>query len=146
MFDKLDTKLFQIHLNGPGMSGRGVRFKQLLPSQQRASNAVALSKVPKDGTAYDYVHARLFEGAKSFLLEVTKGFDLKTLTPGPHDPPVEWIKLSARDLEPAGICDLNSGEIFTALDVECLQALYRTYHEPSQELVSTILGEQKSLA
>ncbi len=144
MFDKLDAQIFQIHLNGPGMSGRGVRFRMLKPKQKRASDAVAATKVDKDASIQEFVAMRLLEGVRSFITEITLKANLPTLFPESGE--VEWKKVSYVDLAHGGDCDIDSGELFTALDVEFLEGLYRMYHEPSQEQVKTILGEQKTLA
>jgi hypothetical protein len=147
MLEKLDAKQFQIHLNGPGMSGRCVRFKLLSPSEKRASDTIASGLVPNNASPMEFFERRLFEGIKTFLVAVTEQHSLPSMYPKAGEPAPSWRDVNYADLStPGGDWNIESGNVFTPADIETLEGLYRTYHEPSQESLKSIMGEAKPVA
>lgn len=143
MLQKLDTKSFQVHLNGVGMSGRGVRFRLLSPEEKRKSDAVAADKVGPSASGVDYFNARVYEGMKSALMAVTEKHSLTD----PFAEDVKWLDVDYTALSTHG-SDLNleSGGVFMPADIEILTGLYRLYHEPSSVALAQIMGEAKAVA
>lgn len=143
MLQKLDTKSFQVHLNGVGMSGRGVRFKLLSPDEKRKSDAFAADKVGPTASGPEYFIARVHEGMKSSLIAVTERHSLKD----PFAEDVKWIAIDYTALStPGGDLNLESGGVFMPADIEILTGLYRLYHEPSSVTLAQIMGEAKAVA
>lgn len=143
MLQKLDTKIFQVHLNGVSMSGRGVRFKLLSPKEKRASDSLAAEKVGPSASGVDFFNMRLYEGMKSSLLAVTERAHLED----PFAPDVKWQDVDYSMLStPGHDWEIESGNVFTPSDIETLCALYRLHHEPSQIAVAQIMGEAKAVA
>jgi hypothetical protein len=143
MLQKLDSKIFQVHLNGAGMSGRGVRFRLLSPEEKRKSDGFAADKVGPQASGVDYFNMRLHEGMKSALTAVTEKYGLSD----PFADDVKWQDVNYTMLStPGGDWNLESGDVFTPADIEILTGLYRLHHEPSQLALAQIMGEAKAVA
>lgn len=129
------------------MSGRGVRFKFLSPKEKRTSDAFAMRNLATDATTAEYFDARLYEGAKSFLVEVTEQHGLPTLFPAEGGIVPSWRRVNYTELSsPESELNFDTGGLFTPADVEALQGLYRMYHEPSAATVQKLMGEAKPVA
>lgn len=127
--------MIQVHLSGKRCSGRGVRFRELSASEveENAENAakVALDPTAKinANAAMDLKKAEWRMGSKRMVVAVTKKEGLKDLSGA------EWMPLTQAEL------DADWAKYFNAKDSAMLQALYREYHEISDEEIEAVVGK-----
>ncbi len=159
-------KTFQIVLSLPLCSGRGVRFRQLSPSDRDTVAGRAARQIDEDATKIDFRLAELREGVKAMLVAVTKNPVIATApataidTEGPRDPhggagakararpaaepdPLAnenlWEPLNVERLSMPG--PLSYDALFTPKDDDLLCKLYERYHEVTPKEVDAIVGK-----
>ena len=119
----------QYHLKGPRHSGRAVRLKELSSSDVNENLTQAAKLVSKDASVLELRKAEYRLGIQRFVVEISDA------CADPLDPTVKWKKV-----DPASFTE-GLDSFFTAKDVQILEALYREYHEVSQQSLDDIMGK-----
>jgi len=129
------------------MSGRGVAFELLSPEAKRKSDELAVQRLPKDATGYQFFSSKLREGVRSFLREVTDELELKSVFETSDGKSPTWHTLTYSELTtPTNDYNLEDGGLFTPADIETLEALYKMHHEPNQDDVEKLFKGASPLA
>lgn len=120
----------QVHLNGRGCSGRGVRFRILSPLEDDQLELDAAKELPQGGSLLELRIIRYREAIKRMLVAYTEpGLTSEQLATA------KWIKPDPSVLE------TDWGKIFGPRDDKFLVELYRHYHEVSKDEVEQIVGK-----
>jgi hypothetical protein len=161
-------KTYQIVLSVPLCSGRGVRFKQLAPTERDKVASRAAKDIDETATTLDFRLTELREGVKAMLVAVTREPVIATAPSpandprGPRDPrgagvararptpaPAEDADPLANDAlwEPVDVGKLTMpgpfsyDALFTPKDDDLLCKVYQRYHEVKPDEVEAIVGK-----
>ena len=158
-------KTYQVVLSLPLCSGRGVRFRQLAPSDRDAVAGRAAREIDENATKIDFRLAELREGVKAMLTAVTKNPVLAMAPANDNEPPRDphgGAGAKARPRPPAELADPLANEalweplnleklsmpgpfsydaLFTPKDDDLLAKLYERYHEVTPKEVDAIMGK-----
>lgn len=119
---------FQYHLKGKGHSGRAVRV-EALPSHEVEANLTGAAKLAgPDGTGLEIKKIEWRNGTKIFIKSYTDPCE------NPLAEGVKWKKPAPGQFDEMHV-------YFTAKDCQVLEALYREYHEVTQEELESITGK-----
>ena len=130
----MNDQILQAHLNLKHMSRRGVRLRLLTYAEtQKCENSAA--SLVGDGTFAEFRNAVFHEGVLRMISAVTEPVD--EITEKTKWTPVTFQQLS----DPMG--DLSANKLFGARDLNLLEALYRDYHEVTQDEVDIVVGKGK---
>lgn len=119
----------QYHLIGPRHSNRAVRVKELTSADASENLTQAAKLVSKDASVLELRKAEYRLGIQRFVVEISEP------CADPLDPKVKWKKV-----DPASFTE-GLDAFFTAKDVQVLEALYREYHEVTQQALEDIMGK-----
>jgi|GEM_PF-3714861 len=125
-----EETIYQIKLEGFGMSGRGVRLRQLDLALVHQVEEDAAKLVGKDGTAYGFNQAVLAEGVARMVAEVSD-----PTGDVPEGGSVEWHPVTLQQMK------ASAGTWFTARDFAVLEQMYSRLHQVSQSEIDTLLGK-----
>lgn len=138
-----DETVYQIHLCEFGMSGRGVRVRQLEPDVVKKVESDAGKLVGMDGTLFDLNQTSVHEGMCRMVAEVTEEpvrgtrptEDGKKVPRTLADEDVVWRPVTLQEMK-AGL-----RKLFTSKDVAALEHLYQRLHTVSQFEVELLMGK-----
>lgn len=146
-----EETIYQLHLSGFGMSGRGVRLRQLEPALVHQVEEDAAKLMGPGATAYAFNQAVLAEGVSRMVAEITEPVmgvrevvgdeaepGAKPAAPvprTPNDPDVEWRPVTLQQMK------ASAASWFTARDVAVLEQMYARLHQVSQLEIDAIMGK-----
>jgi hypothetical protein len=145
MSEKQSEEYEELHLNQYGMSGRGVRVRQLPIQDVREIEKSAAESVGPDGNPVEYGSRVAFEG----LCRMIRGVTIEPVVGMRHHPEdkdkqvprtlrdedVEWEPMTLQKVK------AQLEDIFTAKDVDFLEAHYHRLHSANQQETLAILGK-----
>ncbi|HEU4728385.1 MAG TPA: hypothetical protein VFT22_10860 [Kofleriaceae bacterium] len=67
-----EPQIYQLHLFGPGMSGRGVRFRELTSTELDQAARDAARAISEEATFMELQQLETHEGIKRFIVAVTR--------------------------------------------------------------------------
>ena len=76
----MERVIHQVHLNLPGMSGRGVRIQVLTPSEKRQADFDAAERAGAEASVVKVHDFRMYEGMVRMICEVTEKPSLESVT------------------------------------------------------------------
>lgn len=120
----------QIHLNAPNCSGRGVRIRILTPTEVDATSIDAAKQLPEGGSLLELRVLEYRERLKRMIVSYTE----PNLTPE-QIVSATWIKADPEVLE------LDWNKLFGPRDDKFLVAIYRRFHEVSDDELEQIVGK-----
>lgn len=125
-----EETIYQIKLDGFGMSSRGVRLRQLAPEGVHEVEEQAAKLIGPGATAYAFNQAVLSEGVARMVVEVSS--PIRELPEGAE---IDWQPVTLQQMK------ASAGSWFTARDVAVLEQMYSRLHQVSQSEIDTILGK-----
>ena len=151
---QLQTK--QIHLCLPGMSGRGVRFRQLTATQAREAKYMAVRGLADNASGYEAASRQWVAMVKRMLVSVTDQEGIEpSRDPDPEsgDPGcaglmaegVTWHELTLEQLETVK-GEWSYDALFTTRDDDMLQSICREENGLSEKDVKDIMGKALPVA
>ena len=129
----------EIVLNAKFCSGRGVRFKVLDPYEHDAITLDAAKVVGMEGTMIELRKLEWKMGVKRMIVAVTKDGGYKD-TDDLISKEAAWRKMTVKDL------DEEYNKLFTAKDDQFLCAMFRQYHEVSEDELQAISGKARTVS
>lgn len=123
----------QLHLKGRGFSGRGVRVRDLVPSEVEENLTSAAKLLSKDASIIELKKTEWRNGVKRMLTEITDPCE---------DPMAEGVKW--KKFTPAMADCLD--DFFRPKDVQLLEHLYRDANEVVASEVDDIVGKAVPLS
>ena len=132
----MQSDAFQILLNKPNCSGRGVCLKAIGPDGRQAASVDAGKLAGPEATSVEYGALLNRELLKRSIVAVTKTDGLKTRDEVLQLPPEDWSSPSIGELETGAI-----DELFTAKDFTILNAILQQLYDASKSEVDDIMGE-----
>lgn len=123
------------HLKGLHFSGRAVRFVPLGPDERDEVLVQAAKAVGMDGTIMDLKRQEWKLG----VLHMVKQVSAETVE-DPNAADVKWKTYTPQTLE-----DVYT-KIFTSKDHSMLMALFKMYHEVSDQEVNAIVGKVQTVS
>ena len=131
---------YLFHLSGYASSGRGVKVRQLNPTEVDAAGVEAARSVGKDCLNVEYNQAKAKELVERMLVAVTKATGLKSMDEVKALPASEWVPLTQAKLnDPEGEYRFN--KIFTARDDGLLCGITSRLHIARVDEVEAIMGK-----
>jgi hypothetical protein len=125
-----EETIYQIKLEGFGMSGRGVRLRQLAPEVVHEVEEQAAKLIGPGATAYAFNQAVLSEGVARMVVEVSE-----PARGVPEGESPEWQPVTLQQMK------ASASSWFGARDVAVLEQMYSRLHQVSQSEIDTILGK-----
>jgi hypothetical protein len=126
-----------VHLKGFRCSGRAVRFVPLDPTELETVQLLATKEIDATSSVIDLKRHEWKLGVHQMIKQVSLTAD-PTMDPNGHD--LKWKKVT-----PA-VLDSEYKELFTAKDHQLLVALYRQYHDVTDEEIRAISGKVQTVS
>jgi hypothetical protein len=120
--------MHQVFLDGKNCSGRGVRFRDLDPTEVEQITIDAGKGLTTDASMLELRKTEWRLGSRRMITAVTEGKALKEA----DLPTAKWIDVNEQYL------DAHYTSLFTAKDNALLTALYREYHEINEDELDAI--------
>lgn len=124
-----------VHLNAVKCSRRAVRFVPLDPAEHETVQLLATKDIDPTQSMLDLRRLEWKYGLHQMIKQVT----VEPVT-DPYAADVKWKKVT-----PA-ILDETFKELFTAKDNQVLTALYRQYHDVTEEELKMISGKVQTVS
>jgi hypothetical protein len=124
-----------VHLNATKCSGRAVRFVPLTPSEHEAVQMLATKEIDPTQSMIDLRRLEWKYGVHQMIKQVS----VESVA-DPNGADVKWKKVT-----PA-ILDETFNSLFTAKDHQLLTALYRQYHDVTEEELKMISGKVQTVS
>lgn len=120
-----------VHLKGFACSGRAVRFVPLDPTEHESVQLLATKEIDeKTGTMIDLKRIEWRMGVHQMIKQVSAG-----PVADPNAADIKWIKVNPAML------DAQYKDFFKTKDHQLLIALYRQYHDVSDDEIKAISGK-----
>lgn len=144
---KAPETLCQIHLRGPGYSGRAVRYRVLTPAQVDHNEKLAGESIGDKGTVYEFSNAAVKLGLETMIAQVTEApvhvetrvevapDGAKKTVQVPRFDEAKWVAVNADVLcTPEGWA-----RFFTTKDTTLLKQVYGREHTVSPADLDAVL-------
>lgn len=124
-----------VHLSGFRCSGRAVRFVPLDPAEHEAVQLLATKDIEPSASMLDLKRIEWRLGVHQMIKQVST----EPVT-DPNGADVKWRKVTPQ------VLDETYKDLFTAKDHQLLVALYRQYHDVSDEEIKAISGKVQTVS
>lgn len=125
------------HLNARMCSGRAIRFMPLNPNEYEGVQILASKEIDAKSSIIDLKRLEWKYGVQQMIKEVSTTADVVM---DPNGPDVKWRKVTPQILEE------EYSKLFNAKDHNVLVALYRQYHDVSEEELKLISGNVRTVS
>ena len=138
------AELYQILLNAPGCSGRGVRYRVLPPSETDQVQIDAAVMCPPTSDPMRFRLTVFGLGIKRMLTEITRqgGYahddDL-------NSEEVQWVKINQQMLEP-GPSEWAYDKVFTSVDDSIMSRVWNRATEVNPVVAEQIMGKARKVS